>query len=349
MPKKMLLYLIVCVFLLTFSALLTDSYAAQAEEGSGKEDSVGAGDGNTPISSIDKTSGPDTEKTPAVAKDASGDDKTSGISGNDKTSDADMEKSAKNAAGKSGRKGEMAGSQKADDPETANPEQLTYTGVTNKFLQKGGENSPIMSIYYPQFGNKAVDKAMHEFAEAQINDYEADISEALEDGAEKPASFDMWDMTGFFTLERPNPDVVSVLFNVYSYSGGAHGMLQLTTLNYDLRTGKRLLLSDIFADPEKALNIFGENAANKLRNELGSDADEDMITSGTAPEENNFQNLTLTPGGLFIEFQPYQVGPWSIGPQRVEMALEDMKDAGPNPDIWPVLKSNEEKKAVPAE
>ena len=73
----------------------------------------------------------------------------------------------------------------------------------------------------------------------------------------------------------------------------------------------------------------------KLARTLGEDADEDMIRDGVAPDLRNFANLTLTPQGLRIEFQPYQVAPWSAGPQRVDMPLAELAAAGPEALIWP--------------
>ena len=145
----------------------------------------------------------------------------------------------------------------------------------------------------------------------------------------------MWDLTGLFELTRPSEGVVSVTFSVYSYTGGAHGNLEITCLNYDLRTGRRLDLADLFKDPEKALQLMSAWSQKELARSLGEDTDEDMIRDGVAPDLRNFANLTLTPQGLRIEFQPYQVAPWAAGPQRVDMPLAELAAAGPEARIWP--------------
>ena len=143
----------------------------------------------------------------------------------------------------------------------------------------------------------------------------------------------MWDLTGLFELSRPSEDVVSVTFSVYSYTGGAHGNLEITCLNYDLRTGRRLDLADLFKDPEKALQLMSAWSQKELARSLGEDTDEDMIRDGVAPDLRNFANLTLTPQGLRIEFQPYQVAPWAAGPQRVDL-WRNWPPAGPEARIW---------------
>ena len=60
-----------------------------------------------------------------------------------------------------------------------------------------------------------------------------------------------------------------------------------------------------------------------------------MLKDGTEPLVENFSSLTLTPEGICINFQPYQVAPWAAGPQRVDMPLAELAAAGPEARIWP--------------
>ena len=94
-------------------------------------------------------------------------------------------------------------------------------------------------------------------------------------------------------------------------------------------------MADLFKDPEKALQLMSSWSQKELARSLGEDTDEDMIRDGVAPDLRNFANLTLTPQGLRIEFQPYQVAPWAAGPQRVDMPLAELAAAGPEARIWP--------------
>lgn len=221
------------------------------------------------------------------------------------------------------------------DPENIGPEQTIYPGITNMRIERGGNGTPSVSIYYPVVGNAAIDANLKKFAEDMADSYEKYLAETYEEVEDKPDSYGNWEETGFFTVERPNPDVISIMFNVYSYTGGAHGGLLIDVQNYDLKSGKRLELKDLFADPDKAIAILSQISALKLRETLGEDAEEEMINEGTAPEPDNFANLSLLPDGVAVEFQPYQVGPWAIGQQHVNVSLEELAPAGPNPSIWP--------------
>ncbi len=226
-------------------------------------------------------------------------------------------------------------------------QQHKYPGVSNAHIERGGNGSPSLSIFYPVFDKPLVDEQIRAWAENLASHFEKGISEFIGSAAEKPENYDLWELSSTFTLEKPNPNIVSLTFSTYSYSGGAHGNLGIDCLNFDLKSGKRLEFADLFKNPEKALEILSELSAKKLRVALGEDADEEMIRNGTALDLGNFYNLTLVPQGLYIEFDPYQVGPWSIGPQRVEISLEELKPAGPEALIWPENNSGKPESALP--
>lgn len=223
----------------------------------------------------------------------------------------------------------------APEPENAAPEQAVYPDVRNVHLQSGGDGSPAVSLYYPAFGVEAVDADIRAWAQGVAKSYEEEVRGSIGPDDEKPGSYGMWDLTGIFSLERPSPTIVSVTFNVYSYSGGAHGNLVITCRNYDLASGRRLEFADLFGNPEKALELMSAWSRESLTGSLGDEADEDMIRDGTAPNLRNFGELSLLPGGIGIQFQPYQVGPWTAGPQQVDMPLAALAPAAPETAIWP--------------
>lgn len=228
------------------------------------------------------------------------------------------------------------------DSEPAASEQATYPGIRNMRIERGGNGVPAISIYYPALGNPAIDQNLREFAEKLADNYEKDVEAPEESGEERPDSYGNWEETGFFTVERPGPDVISITFNIYSFMGGAHGQLLIDVRNYDLKNGKQLDFADLFADPEKALEILGRISAERLRESLGDDAEEEMIRAGTEPTIANFDNLSLLANGVAVEFQPYQVGPWAIGQQRVEISLRELAPAGPSKFVWPEQKQEQD-------
>lgn len=56
-----------------------------------------------------------------------------------------------------------------------------------------------------------------------------------------------------YMVQFQNDKVLSILFQDYSFSGGAHGSYIQTAANYDLQTGERLTFDSFFTDKESAL------------------------------------------------------------------------------------------------
>ena len=127
---------------------------------------------------------------------------------------------------------------------------------------------------------------------------------------------------------------MSITFEIWNYTGGAHGNLDIMTLNYSLITGQRLGLVDLFETPETALNLMSAWSRQELARRFGAGRPAQMLKDGTEPLVENFSSLTLTPEGICINFQPYQVAPWAAGVQKVNMPLEELLQARPLLALW---------------
>lgn len=217
--------------------------------------------------------------------------------------------------------------QTSPDSEAVIPEQITYPGVRKILIRQSAPGKPTINFFYPALGNEKIDQDVKKFAEDATVEF---IKEQAEYGDPENN-----DLSATYTITYPSENVVSIIFNIYSYESGAHGNLVLVALNYDLHNGARLKFADIFQDPQKALEIMSEISFKRLTEELGEDSDEEMIRNGTTPEEKNFSTLSLTPKGVTVEFQPYQVGPWSIGAQELAIPLADLAAAKPSTLVWP--------------
>ena len=224
--------------------------------------------------------------------------------------------------------------QGASEPDETGWKQGDYPGIHNRCVRNNKSGEPLIELWYPVLENPVMDASIQKFVQSQTGNFLSAGDEVDRTDPEAREMLSHWELSGIFFVSRPSDRVISLTFNIYRFSGGAHGNISIDCLNYDVKTGKLLDFSDIFANPQLALALMSELSAKKLTKKLGEDGDEEMISYGTAPDETNFKNLTLIPDGLIIEFQPYQVGPWSIGPQRIKLSLEELAPAFPNPLIW---------------
>jgi hypothetical protein len=126
-------------------------------------------------------------------------------------------------------------------------------------------------------------------------------------------------------------DLVSVAFTIEAYYEGAvHGSFNSIVFNYDLDSGKRLKLADLFKPNSNYLKPISDYAIKSLRKEKEGVPDSDWI-EGAAPEEKNYQSWNITRQGLLVNFDPYQVGPYAEGPHEVRVPYSVLKDVV-NPD-----------------
>lgn len=132
-------------------------------------------------------------------------------------------------------------------------------------------------------------------------------------------------------------DLVSVEFLVYSYhAGAAHPNSFTETLNYDLKNGKQLKLSDLFKPGARYLSTLAAYSIADLKKQMkekspDGSVDSRWIEEGAGPSAKNYESWTIRKKGLDINFDPYQVGPYAAGPHVVTVPYSTLKDLI-NPD-----------------
>jgi hypothetical protein len=118
------------------------------------------------------------------------------------------------------------------------------------------------------------------------------------------------------------PDLVCIRFTVdYYMAGAAHPNHYFRVINYDLETKKEIKLSDLFKNSNKAINVFAIATKKSL-----SKPDFPIFEEGMLPKKENFANWNLTPEGLRLSFDPYQVAPYAAGAQEVLVPYHDIRD-----------------------
>lgn len=172
------------------------------------------------------------------------------------------------------------------------------------------------SARFPRTGEPIVDTLIEQFVRAQIDSFLA----AAPDSSESPAWQAELDINYSSSVFPPN--IACFKFDEYSYTGGAHGMTTVTTLNFDLSTKKLLLLSDLFERRAKVADSLSAISRGELRQVLGEMYNEEMVEVGTEPDLAKFSRFMLAPRDLVIFFEPYAVAPYAAGVQVISIPLE---------------------------
>ena len=127
-----------------------------------------------------------------------------------------------------------------------------------------------------------------------------------------------------YTLLSQIGDLWSFKFDFSFYAdGAAHPGLNSMTLNYDLGQGKELALADLFLPNANYLEAISKYSIAELSEQPFFDS---SSSNGAQPTPENYRNWNITPNGLMITFDEYQVAPYAAGPQQVRVPYSELRD-----------------------
>jgi hypothetical protein len=190
-----------------------------------------------------------------------------------------------------------------------------------------------IAAQYPQLtgGSNPNFEKFNQAARASVTKEVAGFKKAMvpEEDAEPPPEGSMGsNLTVGYKVAVAQDDLLSVEFNVYSYyQGAAHPNSSSEVINYDLKNGKQLKLSDLFKPGAKYLQAISAYSIAELKKQASQKGLlDDQIQEGAGPVAKNYQSWTITRKGLGITFDAYQVGPYAAGPQFVVVPYSSLKD-----------------------
>jgi hypothetical protein len=124
-----------------------------------------------------------------------------------------------------------------------------------------------------------------------------------------------------YEIAAANQDFISILFYFLEYAGGAHPNTTTSSFTYDLNRGAVVNLADLFRPGSNHLKVISDYAIRELRKVKTADNPE----SGAAPKPENFHSWNITPAGLKITFDRYQVGAYVVGEHEVVVPYSVLK------------------------
>jgi hypothetical protein len=194
-------------------------------------------------------------------------------------------------------------------------------GYTDKSINQ--ENSRYsIKVNYPAFQNQkindniiaSIDKAMAEIkAEPpKPKDYPVDYKNTL-----------------VITYDRPyvTDRVISLYFEFFTYTGGAHPNTKIVTKNFNAKTGKMLTLADLCSTDKATLNKIKANIKGQFKNLLSEEnpTARSQFTSwySSGVDANKLETFTVNSNSITFYFQQYEVAPYASGPQKASLPLQN--------------------------
>lgn len=169
---------------------------------------------------------------------------------------------------------------------------------------------PIELIQYPQ-----IDQRVNQF----ITDIQQQFLDSYAPDLTLPPPANSWSMSVDYEIFHFSENILSIRLDTYSFTGGAHGIDSVTTINVDVSADRDLALSDVFLNGQIPWETLSTLTQQSLLEQLGEMADPTWIEQGTGLNPDNYHSWVVTPEALVFYFPSYQVAPYAAGPQKVEI------------------------------
>ncbi len=133
-------------------------------------------------------------------------------------------------------------------------------------------------------------------------------------------------LTGTYEVSRLDEGLASLRVRVSQFfAGAAHPGAVIRTFNYDLRSGERLALADLFTAGSPYLDRLSELSRQLLAAQPGFEDLSTSVLRGTEPKADNFAGWTLTDQDFVVTFSEYQVAPYAMGMPHVSIPFASLR------------------------
>lgn len=126
---------------------------------------------------------------------------------------------------------------------------------------------------------------------------------------------------GQYTLLSAPGNILSLKFDIMVYiAGAAHPGTHSRTVTYDLEAGSDVSLDKLFLPGSNYLQVISDYCLAQLKPKIP-----DLFIAGLNPTPSNYQSWNITPNGLLITFDEYQVAAYALGSQMVVVPYSGLK------------------------
>ena len=167
-----------------------------------------------------------------------------------------------------------------------------------------------------QAGAANFNAAMAQFESGALAEFRKNAEEADSFPIEANNSFLQ---TRYDVLYNQNGLLSLRLWVHYYMKAAAHPGSFADTFTYDLQAQEMLALDDLFLPDVDYLPNLAAFCQAEISNRSPA-----FWPDGASPAAANYRNWNITPDGLLITFDEYQVAPYAAGPQEVEVPFSEL-------------------------
>jgi len=137
--------------------------------------------------------------------------------------------------------------------------------------------------------------------------------------------FALWNVEIKGSILFNSDEIVCLMTETSSYTGGAHPNTEVRYINFDKQSGEILYITDVISQSEPVRIM----ALEMLKASLGISEGEDISDHGFLVTDEDFvlpENFAITHKGLEFVANPYEIAPYAMGPQKVAIPFEAIKE-----------------------
>ena len=124
-------------------------------------------------------------------------------------------------------------------------------------------------------------------------------------------------------------NILSIPLTMYEFTGGAHGLTNIKSFNYDLVKEKELKLEDLF----KANSNYKEVINNHIKEEISKQPEIYFQGQDGFSSIKDNQDFYISDEGIVIYFSLYDIAPYSSGIPMFTITWDEIIDYLENPNI----------------
>lgn len=193
-----------------------------------------------------------------------------------------------------------------DFPVFSEPE---FSAATNRSIK-----DKIQSYFFTDSANLGLEEKIDRFFD-EFSDYKEQFPEVSGD----------WEMEVKSEVTYLSDSLISIFFEYYGFTGGAHPNTTVSFLNFDAATGELIDRQELIQDQEKLMEMA--EGAFRHYHELGEDQDLIENDQFFIPDSGFFlpQAMGFKDEKFWLIYSPYEIGPYVMGYTELSFDPQNLK------------------------
>lgn len=151
-----------------------------------------------------------------------------------------------------------------------------------------------------------------------------------------PKSANKWYVSKETSIDYNNNSILCLKVTETSFLGGAHPNTMTNYFNFDLKSGKRIFLTDIIK--KDSLSVLTKLAEKVFRTNHNMKKNETYKQAGFWFKNDGFwlpENFGIEKKGLLFYYNDYEIAPYYFGPTKILVPYKEIKDIIKENGVFP--------------